>query len=80
MFNSKYSNLLTVLLVVVIIAIVGLIGFLGYDIYRKFYIDKDANDFMERYEEQIRNTTVEEKPTEVTNTFIDPYMHLHAIY
>ncbi len=72
MFNSKYSNLLTVLLVVVIIAIVGLIGFLGYDIYRKFYIDKDANDFMERYEEQIRNTTVEEKPTEVTNTFINP--------
>lgn len=56
MFNSKYSKFLTVLLIIVIIAIIGLIGFLGYDFYRKYYIDKDAQDFMEKYEEQIKNT------------------------
>lgn len=53
MFNSKYSNVLTILLVIVIIAIIALIAFLGYDMYRKYYIDKDAEDFMSQYEEQL---------------------------
>lgn len=55
MFNSKYSNVLTVILIIVIIAILGLIGFLGYDFYRKYYIDKDAEDFISQYEEQMKN-------------------------
>ena len=38
MFNSKYSNVLTIILVIVIIAILGLVIFLGYDFYRKYYI------------------------------------------
>lgn len=54
MFNSKYSNVLTVLLVVVIIIIIGLLGFLGYDMYRKYYIDKDADNFLSEYENQIK--------------------------
>ncbi len=75
MFNSKYSNVLTVLLIIVIIVILGIIAFLGYDIFRKYYIDKEASDFMERYEEQIRNTTLSEGNTttnEITNIIIDP--------
>lgn len=60
MFNSKYSNVLTVLLVIVIVAIIGLIAFLGYDMYRKYYIDKDAEDFMSKYEEQLGNVTLED--------------------
>lgn len=74
MFNSKYSNVLTVILVIVIIAIIGLIGFLGYDIIKKYYIDKDAQDFMDRYEEQFANTVISNNivNNEVTNTFIDP--------
>lgn len=60
MFNSKYSNVLTVLLVIVIVAIIGLIAFLGYDTYRKYYIDKEAEDFMSKYEEQLGNVTLEE--------------------
>ncbi len=42
MFNSKYSNLLTVLLVIVIIAIIGLLIFIGIDVYRKYYIEKET--------------------------------------
>lgn len=42
MFNSKYSNLLTVLLIVVIVGIVGLLIFLGIDTYTKYYIEKEA--------------------------------------
>ena len=76
MFNSKYSNVLTVILIIVIIAIVGLIGFLGYDIYRKYYIDKDAETFIEQYENEIGNNTdiIGEYTgnNEVTNTYIDP--------
>ncbi len=74
MFNSKYSNVLTVILVIVIIAIIGLIGFLGYDIYRKYYIDKDAETFIEQYENQISNNIVGEgnDSNEITNTYIDP--------
>ncbi len=75
MFNSKYSNVLTVILVIVIIAIIGLIGFLGYDIYRKYYIDKDAETFIEQYENQIGNNTDiigDTGNNQVTNTYIDP--------
>lgn len=75
MFNSKYSNVLTILLVIVIIAIIGLIAFLGYDMYRKYYIDKDAEDFMAQYEEQLNSITqgqnVIDENTE-GNTIIDP--------
>ena len=76
MFNSKYSKVLTVLLVVVIIAIVALIAFLGYDMYRKYYIDKDAENFMERYEEELNIIKQEENVTKqeenTVPTVIDP--------
>lgn len=75
MFNNKYSNVLTVLLVIVIIAILGLIAFLGYDMYRKYYIDKDAEDFMEQYEEEMRNAVISNNTNttnEIVNTYIDP--------
>jgi len=62
MFNSKYSNFLTILLIVVIIAILGLLGYLGYDFYRKYYIDKEADEFLSQYEESIsKNDHNEEK-------------------
>lgn len=64
MFNSKYSNVLTIILIIVIIAILGLIGFLGYDFYRKYYIDKEAGDFISQYEEQMKNNV---NKTPVTN-------------
>jgi len=54
MFNSKYSNFLTILLIVVIVAILGLLAYLGYDFYRKYYIDKEADDFLAQYEESIK--------------------------
>lgn len=76
MFNSKYSNVLTIILIIVIIAILGLIGFLGYDFYRKYYIDKDAEDFISQYEEQMKNTinknTVNNEVNNSVSTVIDP--------
>ena len=76
MFNSKYSNVLTVILIIVIIVILGLIGLMGYDIYRKYYIDKEAQDYISQYEEQMKNmvtqNTIVQEPEEDTtdNTII----------
>lgn len=72
MFNSKYSNVLTVLLVIVIIFIIGLIGFLGYDFYRKYYIDKEAQEFMSQYEGQFTNTVEENVIADNNTVVIDP--------
>lgn len=75
MFNSKYSNVLTVILIIVIIAIIGLIGFLGYDMYRKYYIDKETETFIGQYENQIGSDDVigeYNSSNEITNTYIDP--------
>ncbi len=82
MFNSKYSNVLTVILIIVIIAILGLIGFLGYDFYRKYYIDKDAEDFISQYEEQIKNTVnqnvINNESNNSVSTIIDPVGELET--
>lgn len=71
--DSKYSKFLTVLLVIVIIAIIGLLGFLGFDLYQKYFIEKDAKDFLENYENEIgteiKNLTDEENVAEVENPF-----------
>lgn len=71
-FNSKYSKFLTVLLIVVIIAILALIAFIGYDFYRKYYIDKDAQDFMAGYEEQVgQKPNINEVEENTVPTYID---------
>lgn len=74
-FNSKYSNVLTIILVIVIVAILSLIAFLGYDFYRKYYIEKETEDFLSQYEEQLQNiitnnNTIEDDNT--VSTIIDP--------
>ncbi len=73
-FNSKYGNVLTIILIIVIIAIIALIGFLGYDFYRKYYIEKDAQDFMSQYEEQLKNTVASNTIVEgnTVSTVINP--------
>lgn len=50
MFESKYSKVLTIILIVVIIAIVILLGFLGYDYYQKYFVTKQASDFVDNYQ------------------------------
>ncbi len=76
MFNSKYSNVLTILLIVVIIIILGLIAFFGYDMYKKYYIEKDAQEFMARYEEELNvvenNQNNQNNITEENTTVIEP--------
>ncbi len=53
MFNSKYSNILTIVLIVAIIAIVLLLIYFGYDIYRKYYSNKTAEDGFNEFQQQV---------------------------
>lgn len=69
MFNSKYSNVLTIILIIVIIAILALIIFLGFDFYKKYYVDKEAESFMSQYEEQMKNMISTNKP--ISNSIED---------
>lgn len=73
-FNSKYSNVLTIILIIVIVAILGLVAFLGYDFYRKYYIDKEAEEFMSQYENQLGNTISDDNTIgdNTISTIIDP--------
>ena len=53
--NSKYGNLLTVILVIAIIAIIGIIVFIGYNIYKKYYIEKGAEEAVAQFEDLVGN-------------------------
>ena len=67
MFNSKYSDILTVILVVIIIAIVGLLGFWAYDVYSRNSTNKDALNAINELENQITN-----KPTNKVENTVTP--------
>ena len=66
MFESKYSKVLTIILIIVIVAIVGLLGFLAFDYIQKYYIAKQASNFVEEYQGDM--TTGNENVTEGQTT------------
>lgn len=51
--NSKYGNVLTVILVIAIIAIIGIIVIVGYNIYRKYAIEKGAQEAISQFQNII---------------------------
>lgn len=58
MTNSRFSNILTVILIVVIVGIIGLLIYFGVDVYNKYYITKEAEEAVSKFEEEvIQNNT-----------------------
>ena len=55
MFDKKYNKVLTVILVIVVIAVFGLLGFWAFDIAQRYFINSDANEFLD---EQFGNRVV----------------------
>lgn len=51
--DSKYSKILTILLIVVIIGIVGLLGIFGYQVFKGYFFDKDKDEFMADYRNEL---------------------------
>lgn len=68
--EKKFNNILTVILVIAIIATVILAGFWIYDTYSKNKVDKDAEEAIEQFNNQIKQnqeTNTVEEPEEEPN-------------
>ena len=61
MFESRYSNFLTVLLVIIIIAIIGCLIFGGYKVYQQFNSTKEATDYVNEFLENVSNNNILEQ-------------------
>lgn len=53
LIDSKYSKVLTVLLIVVIIGIVGLLGFFGWQVLSGLFSNRDKDEFMAEYRNEL---------------------------
>lgn len=53
MFKSKYSNFLTIVLVIAIIFVIVLISILAVNVYKRYKNDKDAENAIGRFENNI---------------------------
>lgn len=86
MTGSKYGKLLTVLLIIAIVGVVIVLILIGVDVYNKFYLQKESEKQVAKFDEQIpdimdgefinnvndSNTTSET----VDNNYIDPYANI----
>lgn len=48
-----YNKILTGILVVLIVAILGALGYLGYGYYRKYTLNRDAEAYLEEFDEMV---------------------------
>ena len=64
MFNSKFNGLLTILLIIAIIGILGLIGYFGWSVYNKYYIDSNAKNVVNAFEQATQNNNKNEMKNE----------------
>lgn len=55
MDETKYKRILTIVLIILVIAVILVVGFVAFDIYRKHYIDSEAEKFIGEYENNIKN-------------------------
>lgn len=63
MFRSKYSNFLTIVLIIAIVFVFALVGVLGVSVYKRYKNDKEAENAILDFENNI-----EDEPEANTNT------------
>lgn len=56
MENKKYNKVLTVILVIGVISVLIIFGFWGYEIYKKYYMQKEANGAVEEFNSKLNET------------------------
>ena len=59
MFNSKYSNFLTILLIVIIVAILGIIGYFAYDMFNQHDKNSKAQSAIEEFNKATQSVKKE---------------------
>ena len=60
--NNKFDKVLTVLLIIIVVALIVAAGFWGFDIFQKYYINKNANEAVDEFDKKIdelNNTDLE---------------------
>lgn len=78
MGNSKYNKVLTAVLIIVIIVVVGLLLFFGFDVYRKYYIEKEGKEVIGRFEGKMNEIVSDGQASE--QNVVDPGVDLNSIY
>lgn len=53
MREKKYNKVLTTILIIGIILVFAVLGFWGFEIYKKYYIKKDANDAVDEFDSRL---------------------------
>lgn len=57
MFKSKYSNFLTIVLIIAIVFVIVLVSVLAVSAYKRYKSDKDAENAISRFENNIEQNT-----------------------
>lgn len=57
MFKSKYSNFLTIVLIIAIVFVVALVSVLAVSAYKRYKSDKDAQNAISKFENDIEQNT-----------------------
>lgn len=78
MGSSKYNKVLTAVLIIVIIIVVGLLIFFGYDVYKKYYIEKESKEVASEFEGQLNAIFTNEQVTDSNS--VDPNIDLNTLY
>ena len=53
MGEKKYNKVLTTILIIGIVLVFAVLGFWGFEIYKKYYTKKDANDAVEEFDSRL---------------------------
>ena len=53
MFDKKYNKILTIVIIVVAIIALGVFGFWGYNVYKRYYVNKGANEALNQFDNKI---------------------------
>jgi len=76
MLDKKYNKVLNIVLIISAVVIIGLLGFWGYQIYKKYYINKEANEAINEFigdvkikqENEIGNVTLSINDLDIEET------------
>lgn len=79
--NNKYSVVLTVILVIVIIAILVLLGFWAYDVYKKYDTQSSAQEAIDEFDRQVKNTVKRDKTDNEPDysNVVNPYDNIGTV-
>lgn len=69
MGEKKYNKVLTTILIIGIVLVFAVLGFWGFEIYKKYYTKKDANDAVEEFDSRLN--TIADTSNLLTNVTLN---------